>query len=259
MLRLITIIRKHHYVLSNFVTRDLTVKYRGTVAGYLWSLLEPLSLVLVYYFIFGVIAKRGEPDFPLIVILGLLPWNYFNAVVMGGATALRANAGLVLRVHLPREVYVLANAATAIVVMGLSLLVVIPFMFVWDVVPGWRIIFFPLSLLLLSMYGLGIAFVAACINLIYRDVSYVISVLFRFMFYFSATIYPVSMVPERFQYYFLFNPIALCLSMGRNAIMNRPMPFEPVHVVFASVFALLFFVVGVGLFPRLETKAVKFL
>jgi len=259
MLRLITILRTHRYVVSNFVSRDLTVKYRGTVAGYLWSLLEPLSLVAVYYFIFGVIAKRGEAEFPLIVILGLLPWNYFNGVVMASATALRANAGLVLRVHLPREIYILANAATALVVMGLSLLVVIPFLFIWDVMPGWRIIFFPASILLLSMFALGIGLIVACINVIYRDLSYLISVIFRFMFYFSATIYPVSMVPKEYQYYFLFNPIALCLSMGRNGFMNRPMPFEVIHVAWASGLALIIFVLGVWFFPKLESKAVKFL
>jgi lipopolysaccharide transport system permease protein len=259
MLRLLKIMKTHRYVLSNFVSRDLTIKYRGTVAGYLWSLLEPLSLVAVYYFIFGVIAKRGEPDFPLVVILGLLPWNYFNGVVLASASALRSNAGLVLRVHLPREIYILANAATALVVMGLSIIVIIPFMYIWDVVPGWRILLFPVSIIMLSMYSLGIGLIVACINVIYRDLSYLISVIFRFLFYFSATIYPVSMVPKEFQFAFLFNPIALCLSMGRNGVMNRPMPFQSIHVVSAFVLALIVFVIGVTLFPRLESRAVKYL
>ena len=87
MIRLFNVIQRHRYVLSNFVARDLTIKYRGTVAGYLWSLLEPLSLVAVYYFVFSVIAKRGEVDYPLIVILGLLPWNYFNGLIMSSAMA----------------------------------------------------------------------------------------------------------------------------------------------------------------------------
>ena len=259
MLRLFRITSKHRHVLSNFVTRDLTIKYRGTVAGYFWSLLEPLSLVAVFYFIFGVIAKRGEADFPLIVILGLLPWNFFNGIIMGGANALRGNAGLVLRVHLPRETYVLANAATALVVMSLSFLVVIPFMFVWDVVPGWRIILLPVSILLLTLSGLGIALIVSCLNVIYRDFSYLITVIFRFMFYLSATIYPVSMVPENIRYYFLFNPVALCLSMARNGVMNRPMPFENVHVFSATALAIITFGLGVYLFPRLEAKAVKYL
>ena len=259
MLRLLKITQKHRYVLTNFVSRDLKIKYRGTVAGYLWSLLEPLSLVAVYYFIFGVIAKRGEADFPLLVILGLLPWNYFNGVIMSSSTALRSNAGLVLRVHLPRETYILANAATALVVMGLSLLVIIPFMFIWDVVPGWKLILFPISIVILSGFALGLGMVVACANVIYRDLGYLISVIFRFLFYFSATIYPVSMVPKEFQYYFLFNPIALCLSMGRNGVMNREMPFEPIHVVSACVLSLLIFALGNWTFPKLESKAVKYL
>ena len=259
MIRLFNIIQRHRYVLSNFVARDLTIKYRGTVAGYLWSLLEPLSLVAVYYFVFSVIAKRGEVDYPLIVILGLLPWNYFNGLIMSSAMALRSNANLVLRANLPRETYILANATTGVVVMGLSLLVVIPFMFVWEVIPGWRMILFPTAILLLTCFGLGIGFVVACLNVVYRDLGYLLSVIFRFMFYFSATIYPITMVPAEFRYYFLFNPVALCLSMARNGFMNRPMPFETVHVASATFLAILCLLIGVWQFPKLESKAVKYL
>ena len=105
MLRLLKITQKHRYVLTNFVSRDLKIKYRGTVAGYLWSLLEPLSLVAVYYFIFGVIAKRGEDRFPVIGDFRTSSLELFFGGDHGSSTALRSNAGLVLRVHLQRDLY----------------------------------------------------------------------------------------------------------------------------------------------------------
>ena len=127
-----TVVR-HHHVLVNFVLRDLKVKYRGTVLGYLWSLLEPLSLVLIYWFVFVVIARRGGPDYPLVVILGVLPFQFFNTVVASGAASLTANASLIRRVWLPRELFVIGTALSSLVVLGLSLLVCVPFLLLYQV------------------------------------------------------------------------------------------------------------------------------
>ena len=259
MVRLLQHATKHRYVLANFVNRDLKVKYRGTLFGYLWSLLEPMSLVGIYYFVFVVIAQRGGHDYALVVILGVLPWTFFSAVVMGGANALRTNAGLVRKVQLPREVYVLAGASSAFVFLLLNMVSVIPFLFIFKVTPGLSIVLWPVAIAMLAVMSTGIALVAACANVVYRDVEYLISVVLRIGFYFSAVIYPVTMVPEQFRFLYLFNPVALCLSMARSAVMNSPAPYELVHVVSATVFALVAIAGGTVFFKRWENRAVKFL
>jgi ABC-type polysaccharide/polyol phosphate export permease len=245
--------------LQNFVTRDLKVKYRGSLAGYLWSLLEPLSLVGIYYFVFVIIAQRGEADYPLVVILGVLPFNFFGGVISASAGTLRANAALVRRVHLPRQVYVLASLCSGVVVLFLNMLVVIPFMVIYDVAPSWQLILWPASIILLGIFATGIGLLVACANVIYRDVQYLITVLLRIGFYLSAVIFPVEMVPERFRYFFLFNPFALALAMARNSVLGRPMPFALEHVISAVVLAIGTYLLGAALFPKWERRAVKFL
>ena len=259
MLSLVKHVITYRHVVTNFVIRDLKVKYRGTIAGYLWSLLEPLLLVATYYFIFVVLTQRGGDDFALVLILGLLPWTYFAGTVLASTTALRSNAALILRICMPREVFVIANVGTGLVVLSLSMVVVVPFLFVYDVGLGWSLALWPVAVLLITLFAVGIGLIVACANAIYRDVGYVVTVAMRVGLYVSAAIYPVEMVPQEARYLFLFNPMAVCLSMARNAVLNRPMPFETEHLLWTVALAVITCVGGAQVFKRLERTAVKFL
>ena len=256
-------LREHRFVLQNFITRDLKVKYRGTAFGYVWSLLEPLSLVLVYYFVFEVIARRGGEGYPLVVALGVFSYNFMSALVQAGAAALVSNASLIRRVYLPREIFVFSQVGSNVVMFGLNLVAVVPFMLYYQVVPGWRIVLLPLAALMMTLFATGIALVAACANAVYRDVGYVIRVVVRLFFYGAPTIYPLSMVknalsPAVYELY-LLNPVTVYIALTRDAVMNQPFPFEARHVLVAGLFAVASFVLGLSVFTRWEKRAVKYL
>ncbi len=250
-------------MLQNFITRDLKVKYRGTLFGYLWSLLEPLSLVLVYYFVFAVIAKRGGEGYPLIVALGVFAYSFMSAVVQAGAVALVSNAALIRRVYMPREIFVVSQVGSNLVVFLLNLVAVIPFMIYYEVVPGWRLVFLPLVVLMMVVFSTGLALMAACANTIYRDVGYVIRVIVRLMFYGTPTIYPLAMVQKSisgplYELYML-NPVTIYIAIVRNSVMNQPIPMELRHGVVAGIIALATLLLGGMLFTRWENNAVKYL
>lgn len=260
MFRLLAIIRQHRYVLRNFISRDVKVKYRGTALGYLWSLLEPISMVGVYFFVFQVIMRRGGHGYPLVIFLGLLPYGLFSTVLMGGANALVQNSGMLRRVYLPREIFLLGNAGSAVVIFCLNLVAVVPFLLIYRFVPSLSALWLlPLTTLMLATFGLGIALVMSCLNAMYRDVGYLIQVALRILFYTSPIIYPVTYVPERFRDIYLLNPLSVYITMIRNSVMGEPLPFDGAHIVFAAGCALLSFMIGLALFQRLEKQAVKFL
>lgn len=250
-------------MLQNFVSRDLKVKYRGTLFGYIWSLLEPLSLVLVYYFVFAVIARRGGEGYPLVVALGVFSYNFMSAVVQAGAAALVSNAPLIRRVYLPREIFVLSQVGSNVVVLVLNLVAVIPFMIYYEVMPGWRLVLLPVAILMMTLFSTGLALVAACANAVYRDVGYVIRVVVRLFFYGTPTIYPLSMVkasvPDVVYELYLLNPVTIYIALTRNAVMNQALPFEARHFVIAGVVAVGSAVLGALLFSRWEKRAVKYL
>lgn len=259
MLSVFKHIQKHRYVVQNFVIRDIKIKYRGTVFGYLWSLLEPLSMVLIYDFVFRVIMRRGEANYPLILVLGILPYNYVSSIIIGGASALVNNASLIRRVPLPRELFVLSVVGSNLVTFLLSMLAAVPFMIAFDVPFGWHLLLFPIPVALMTAFATGIALVMACINVVYRDVGYVLRVTIRMVMYLSPVIYELSRVPERFHTLFLLNPLSVYLTMARNWMLSRPIDIPPVDVAVSVAVAVVFLVGGGYIFAVLEKKAVKFL
>ncbi len=259
MLSIVRNLRTHRHLLSHFIRRDLKVKYRGTLFGYLWSLLEPLSLVAVYYLLFAVIAQRGEPGFPLIVAVGVLTYNFIPATILAGSNALVSNASLIKRIYIPREIFVLSAAGTQLVVYLLNLLTLIPLMFIYGIMPGVALLWLPVALALLIAFSLGIALFSACANAVYRDIAYLVRVATRLMFYATPAIYPVSMVPEKVRDYYLYDPVAVYLSMTRSAVMGREFPFHATHLAVAVAAALFSLLFGAWFFTRNQAKAVKFL
>lgn len=250
---------EHPYVLRNFIARDLKVKYRGTVLGYLWSLLEPMSLVLVYYFVFVIIAQRGGPTYPLTVILGVLPYTFFSSVVTGGAGALYANRGLIRRVYLPRELFVLGHLGSQLVVLLLSLLAVIPFLIAYRVVPDGRVLLLLPALVGLAALAAGLALVLCCANVLYRDVGYLLRVVLRLGFYASPVIYPLALVPEDIRGWYLLNPVAVWITMIRSGLTAEPIhiPMGPLALSFGIGLGVL--LAGAALFQRWQARAVKYL
>lgn len=259
-MRLFSTIRAHRHVLRNFIGRDLKVKYRGTVFGYLWSLLEPLSLVLVYFFLFGVIVARDVPAYPLVVAVGVLAYNFMSGIMNGGAAALVSNAALIRRVYLPREIFIFATVGTNIVIFALNMVAVIPLLFVYSIAPSWRVLWFFVAAGLLAVFSTGAALFLACANAVFRDVAYVVRVLLRLAFYGAPTIYPVSMISDpEFRHLYMYNPLAVYISMARSAIMDKPLLFTAAQGMWAAAFAILVLLAGAAAFARWERKAVKFL
>ncbi|MBX2811812.1 MAG: ABC transporter permease [Myxococcales bacterium] len=259
MIQFIQNIVRYRYVLHNFVVRDMKVKYRGTVFGYLWSLLEPLSFVGIYWFVFVVIAKRGGPEYPLQVVLGILPFQFFSLVVSGGAGALVGDAPLIRRVYLPREIFVVGQLVSQMVVLLLSLIVVVPFMFMHGALPGWRLVGLPVGLFLLSLYALGIALVLSCLQAVYRDVSYVLRVVLRLALYVTPVIYTLDMVPLNIRGAYLLNPLVIYISLIRSSVMNQSYPFDVSVFVYGVACAIISLWFGSWLFRQWIDRAVKYL
>lgn len=261
MLRVLATLRNHRNVLGNFIARDLKVKYRGTLFGYLWSLLEPLSLVGIYYFVFEVVVNRNIPHYPLIVILGVLPYNFMGGIITAGAASLVSNAALVRRVALPREVYVLGAVGSQLIVFFLSMLVVVPFFVIYDVPLNARMPLFLVAAVLMTFFATGIALVAACANVIFRDVGYVLRVGLRLFFYGSPVIYSVSIMAEKpdLLWYYLWNPVAVYLTMARSSLLGDPFLVPAPQLISAVVVAFASATFGAFTFRQWEKRAVKFL
>lgn len=217
-------------LLSGLVRKDLKVKYQGSVLGFLWSLANPLLVLVVYTFVFQVVLKTGIPQFGFYLLAGLLLWNAFSSAVGASSTAVVGNSGLVKKVRFPLAVLPLSSVGFALVHFALQLVVLL----VALVVAGHADFLGPSVLLAIPAIGVAVlftvalAFLVAGLNVRYRDTQHVVEVVLLAGFWLNPIVYSVSLVRSALEPHGLFwayflNPMAgVVTSMQRALYVRNP-------------------------------------
>ena len=255
--RLSTDVRTYRHLVSNFIQRDLRLKYRSSTLGYFWSILEPLLLSAVYVVLFTIVAGKPEPRYPLWVVIGVITWGFFSRSLTASLTTLTGHEGLIKQVYFPRALFALTATGSQLVMTALSLLVAIPFMIYFGIVPTVGLLMVPAGLLLVALFAVGVGLGLACMNVVFRDIEFLFRFITRAGLYLSPVMWTVEMVPEGRAEIAHYNPVALPITMIRNGIDGRPLAFETTHIVFSIAVCVLSFVVGVMVFQRFEADVVK--
>lgn len=243
-------------VLAALISKELRVKYKRSLLGFMWSLVTPLALATVYLFVFKYVYKVGQKDFVLFLLTGLLPWQFFNMATMAATNSLVDNAPLIRKVYFPRILLPVASVGANLLnfLSGLALLAVI-------VSVSGRPIYKSLhwlvaAVLLEAALCLGIALILSVWNVYFRDIAQVIGIFLLVAFFLTPIVYPVDIVPEAFRFLIVINPLAAIMQAYRAAL------FEPgsgdvglLAIGAAETLAIL----GLGLleFRRLSPRIVK--
>jgi ABC-2 type transport system permease protein len=184
-------------LLGLLVRRELKARFKDSVLGFLWSLLRPLALLTVYYVAIGKFlgAERAIPDFAIYLFAGLTVWQLFSEIVSGCTGSILGNSGLIKKVYLPREVFPLSvvgsalfNMATQLAILGLAVLAV------GRAPTGSRLLFLPLSLLVVVVYGTALGMVLSAVNVYLRDVQYLVEIALMVLFWASPVVYSWRLV-----------------------------------------------------------------
>lgn len=235
--------------------RDVKTRYKQTVLGVAWALLQPVLTMMVFWVIFSRFARvpsDGMP-YPLFAFLGLLPWTYFSQAVARSGTGLVGNSNLIGKVYFPRLVIPLAAVITPAVDLLLSFVVLIPLMLWYGVVPSLTILTLPVFFLGAFATALGVGTWLSALNVKYRDVGHVIPFVVQIWMYAAPVIYPLSLVPERWQALYSLNPMVGVIVGFRWAIAGGEPPNLAAGLVSAvAVLALL--VSGLVYFRRTERE-----
>jgi ABC-2 type transport system permease protein len=212
-------------LLALLVRRELKVRYKDSALGFLWSLLRPLALLLVYYVAIGKFlgAQRAIPDFAIFVFTGLTAWQLFSETVSGCTGSILGNAGLVKKVYLPREVFPLSTAGSALFNFGVQLLVLLAATVVTQrPSTGSRLLFVPLAIAVLLVYATAAGLVLAAVNVYLRDVQYLVEIALLVGFWTTPVVYSWELVMQTIggnalvEQVYLANPVtAAVLAMQR--------------------------------------------
>lgn len=249
-------------VLRIMVQRDLKVRYAQSFLGYLWTILDPLLMSMIYFVVFALIFQRAgvgyEPYF-LFLLAGLLPWQWFNGGVMEGSRALLSEAKLVRSAKLPRELWVLrviiAKGIEFVLSMPVLLAFVVIYMIRGETELNWRLVLIPVGMALQFVLLLGIALMLAPIVVLINDMRQVIRIGLRMAFYATPIIYVTSQAPGWLAKVLWFNPMAGVLEFYRAGFFDQPLAWQ--GIVSSVIMSLGLFFIGRLVFKRLEPTVLK--
>lgn len=227
-----TFLKKYRYsliLLRELVITEFKLRYQGSVLGYLWSLLKPLFLFAILYFVFVYFLRIGSdiPNWPIAMLLGIVLWTFFSEVTNNGLTAI-VNRGDVLRkINFPKYVIVLASSISALINLGFNLVVIIAFMIIAQVEVSWAALLLPAYIVALFVLALGLAFFLSAVFVKLRDMNYIWEIIMQALFYGSAVIYPIALVidkSESLAKLLLLNPIADFIQGARHVFVSDANP-----------------------------------
>ncbi|HZE39725.1 MAG TPA: ABC transporter permease [Stackebrandtia sp.] len=257
---------RHRQTLRVLVQRDLAVKYQKTVMGYLWSLIEPLGMAGIYWFIFGVLYGRSNIDgvsFALYVVSGMFAWMWASQAMNESTSSLVSQTSLITTMRVPREVFPVARvfARFAEFAAGIPIILMFAIVFHSTTTWGWNLLLLPVAIIIQATLLTGISFVLASLNVLYRDVQRLMRLVMRVLFYAAPTVYPFARVanshmPHWAKLLYESNPFVGIIRMQHGAWIPGEIPgWRPISYCAGVAVIVLFF--GRWLFVRLEPAVLK--
>lgn len=235
------------------IWREVKLRYKQTVVGAAWVVLQPLMTIAIFSIVFGMFAHMpsdGLP-YPVFAYAALLPWTYFAEAVTRSSASLISDANLIRKVYFPRLIIPLASVLTPLLDFFLSFLFFLGMMFWFGIGPNQGALFLPLFLSLAFMTALAVGLWLSALNVRYRDVRHTVPFLVQFWMYASPVVYPVSLVPENWRFIFGLNPMAGVIEGFRWGLLGKETPdFMVISVSAIAVMILLFS--GLMFFRRME-------
>ena len=254
--------KKNRALLSELVRTDFKLRYQGSTLGYAWSLLRPLMIFLILYVVFVKFLKIGTgiPHFPVYLLLGIVIWNFFNEMTVQSLGSIVGRGDLIRKIRIPRWLIVLSTSISALINLGLNMIVIGVFMVVNNVDITRTIVWVPLILLEVYVFALGLSLFLSAAYVRFRDVNYIWEVVLQGLFYLTPILYPISLITNlSLQKLLLLNPMAQSIQDARYAMVSH----ETVtigqvfdngwYALLPFIFVVMTLVIGVSYFRR-ESK-----
>lgn len=233
--------------------RDIKLRYKQTVLGIIWVILQPLVAALIFAVIFGRFASLPSNNVPYVVFVfcGLLPWNFFAGALQRAGNSLITDSRLISKVYFPRLLIPLASIVAVLIDFVVTLLVLVVLMALYQVAPTWRIISLPFFLILTMFTAMGVSLWLSALNVQYRDFMYATPFLIQVWMYASPVVYATSIIPERWQLWYSLNPAVGFIEGFRWALLPQSALTIEMCVV-TMVIAVFTLISGALFFRRVE-------
>ena len=210
---------KFQPLLSELVARDVKIKYRRSVLGVLWTLLNPLCMMIVLSVVFSNIFKFDIENFPLYILSGQLIFNFFSDATTSSMSSIVSSASLIKKVYVPKYLFVISHIFSSFINLMASFTALLLVMTATRTELHWMTLLAPVPLLLLVLFSLGVGLVLAAVTVKFRDIMHLYSVFITALMYLTPVIYPMAMLPEWLTGFVMLNPITNIVLMFRNVML----------------------------------------
>ncbi len=244
---------RYRELLYFLVWRDVKVRYKQTVIGAAWAILQPFLTMVVFSIIFGGLLRvpsDGVP-YPVFSYAGLLSWNFFSAALTRSGNSLVADANLISKVYFPRLILPLSAVISLILDFAVAFVILLGMMLFYGIVPGIAVVTLPLFLSLAFMTALACGLWLSAVNIKYRDVAYAIPFLTQFWLFVTPVAYPSTIIPERWRLLYSLNPMAGVVEGFRWALLGQQ-NVQGEFIFLSTMVVLTLFIGGLFYFRRME-------
>ena len=241
-------------LLKTNIQKDVGGKYKKSFLGVLWSFINPLLQIVVYWLVFDkILHTSNKENYVVYLCCGLIPWQYFAAVVNRGAATVIENGSILKKVYFPREIFPISLVASETVNFFISTIMILVFVIAGGITLTWNVLWYIPIVLVQFILSIGIAFLVSSISVYVRDLIHILGFLLQLMFYETPIVYALDQVPDRFIWVARLNPMAYIIDSYRNIFYEGKMP-NLQYLGVALLFGVGFCIVGYAVFKKLEKR-----
>jgi len=232
--------------------RDVKVRYKQTVFGAAWAIMQPLFTMLIFTLFFGTLAGLPSDNlpYPIFAYAGLLPWTFFSHAVISSSNSVVGSANLITKVYFPRLIIPSAAVGAALVDFAIAFVILIGLMVYYGVAVTWSIVMLPVLILLTTLLALGVGMWLSALNVKYRDIRYALPFVIQLWMFVTPIIYPSSLVPEKWRWMLALNPLTGIIEGYRAALLGREFDWTALGI--STVIMLVLLVYAAFTFRRME-------
>ena len=244
---------RHRGLLWMWIVRDIKVRYKQSLLGAAWAIIQPLVLMLVFTVVFSSLVRvsTGEVPYPVFSYTAVLPWTFLVAVVTFGVPSLINNLNLVTKIYFPREILPIGALGVGLLDLIIASTVFVLLLVIYRVHVGISAIWVPVILIIQIFLILGLTFLGSAATVFYRDVRFLVPLALQVWFFATPIIYPMDIVPENLQPIYMLNPMVGIINSYRDVILYGRPP-SMTYLGLSAAISLVTFVVGYRMFKRLE-------
>ena len=234
------------------IWRDIKVRYKQTLIGGLWAIMQPLTMMLIFTIFFGVLVRvpTGGIPSPLFYYTGLSLWAFFSSAVANGANSLMGNTNLITKIYFPRLIIPSASVLAGVIDFAIASVLLIPLLFYYGYGLSWRMLLLVPISILTTILALGMGVLFSALNAAYRDVRHALPFVLQIWMFVSPVIYPTSLVPEKWRWLLMLNPLTGIIESYRSALFGLEIHWWA--LAYSLVFAVLLLSLSAYTFRRME-------